>query len=87
MEVAVFDNAPHVAEIYGAALRAPSRQMRGGATKVMLIHPGGTLCRAQIVETLGPVWVAYYRLAEVRGNFEILDQWLRRKLPSIRWRR
>jgi RNA-directed DNA polymerase len=31
-------------------------------------------------------WVAYYRLAEVKASFEILDQWIRRKLRCILWR-
>jgi RNA-directed DNA polymerase len=44
---------------------------------------------ARTVGTLTPIirgWVAYYRLAEVRGSFERLDQWLRRRLRSILWR-
>ena len=28
----------------------------------------------------------YYRLSEVRGRFEHLDEWLRRRLRSILWR-
>ncbi len=31
-------------------------------------------------------WVAYFRLSEVRGIFEELDAWLRRKLRAILWR-
>jgi len=31
-------------------------------------------------------WVAYYRLSEVKASFEMLDQWLRRKLRCILWR-
>jgi RNA-directed DNA polymerase len=31
-------------------------------------------------------WVSYYRLAEVKGIFEELDQWIRRKLRAILWR-
>jgi RNA-directed DNA polymerase len=31
-------------------------------------------------------WVAYYRLAEVKGSFEALDQWVRRKLRAILWK-
>jgi group II intron reverse transcriptase/maturase len=31
-------------------------------------------------------WLAYFRLAEVKGIFEELDQWLRRKLRCILWR-
>jgi RNA-directed DNA polymerase len=32
-------------------------------------------------------WVQYYRLAEVKGIFEELDGWLRRKLRCLVWRR
>ena len=31
-------------------------------------------------------WVAHYRLAEVRGLFEELDGWLRRKLRRVVWK-
>ena len=31
-------------------------------------------------------WVGYYRLSEVRGSFEHLDEWLRHRLRSILWR-
>jgi len=31
-------------------------------------------------------WVAYFRLAEVKASFEMLDMWLRRKLRCILWR-
>jgi len=41
------------------------------------------------VEELSPLlrgWVSYFRLAEVKGTFEALDGWLRRKLRCILWR-
>jgi RNA-directed DNA polymerase len=44
---------------------------------------------ARTIGTLTPVirgWMAYYCLAEVRGSFKQLDQWLRRRLRSILWR-
>jgi RNA-directed DNA polymerase len=31
-------------------------------------------------------WVRYFRLSQVKGVFEELDQWLRRKLRCILWR-
>ena len=31
-------------------------------------------------------WVVYFRLAEVKTNFEDLDKWLRRKLRCMLWR-
>jgi RNA-directed DNA polymerase len=43
----------------------------------------------RVVRDLGPVirgWAAYYRLSEVKGSFEMLDEWLRRKLRCIQWR-
>ena len=41
------------------------------------------------IETLTPLirgWATYFRLAEVKGIFEELDGWLRRKLRCILWR-
>lgn len=41
------------------------------------------------IESLRPVlrgWVNYFRLAEVRGVFEELDGWIRRKFRCIIWR-
>jgi RNA-directed DNA polymerase len=41
------------------------------------------------VQELSPLlrgWVSYFRLAEVKGVFESLDGWLRRKLRGILWR-
>ena len=32
-------------------------------------------------------WANYFRLAEVKGLFEELDQWIRRKLRGLLWRR
>jgi len=42
-----------------------------------------------VVSALAPKlrgWVAYFRLSEVRGTFEALDQWLRRRLRALLWR-
>ena len=44
---------------------------------------------ADVVRDLAPKlrgWLAYFRLSEVRGVFEALDQWLRRKLRALLWR-
>lgn len=44
----------------------------------------------EFIKELEPVlrgWVAYYRLAEVKGIFEELDGWLRRKMRNLLWRR
>ena len=43
----------------------------------------------RFIEELKPVlrgWVNYFRLAEVKGVFEQLDQWIRRRLRCILWR-
>jgi len=31
-------------------------------------------------------WVAYFRLADVKGTFELLDEWLRHRCRAILWR-
>jgi RNA-directed DNA polymerase len=44
---------------------------------------------ARFIEELRPVlrgWVNYFRLAQVKGVFEELDGWIRRKLRGILWR-
>ena len=44
---------------------------------------------AHTVEELNPIlrgWVNYYRLADVKGVFEALDQWIRRRLRLLLWR-
>lgn len=57
-------------------IRRLTREGRGGSLK-------GT------VETLSPVlrgWMGYFGRAEVKGIFEDLDQWIRRRLRCILWR-
>ncbi|ARN56317.1 group II intron reverse transcriptase/maturase [Sedimentisphaera salicampi] len=42
-----------------------------------------------IKDTLNPVlrgWGQYFRLSEVKGIFEELDRWIRRRLRCIKWR-
>ncbi len=48
----------------------------------------GRNLRAQLADLAAVLrgWVSYYRLAEVKGIFEELDQWLRRRLRLILWR-
>ena len=44
---------------------------------------------SRVLKELRPVligWVSYYRKSEVRGLFEELDMWIRRKLRAIFWR-
>ncbi len=43
----------------------------------------------KVIEELTPVlrgWVNYFRLAEVKGIFEELDGWIRRKFRCVLWR-
>ncbi len=57
-------------------IRKTLREARGGSLK-------------QTIERLNPVlrgWVAYFRLAEVKGVLEDLDGWIRRKLRVLLWR-
>lgn len=44
---------------------------------------------ARTIEALTPIlrgWIGYFRLAQVKGIFEELDGWIRRKLRTILWR-
>jgi len=44
---------------------------------------------SQVIAKLAPVlrgWVNYFRLSDVKGIFDDLDQWLRRRLRVIIWR-
>jgi len=43
----------------------------------------------KVIEELNPVlrgWIHYFKLSEVKGIFEELDGWIRRKLRCILWR-
>ena len=54
-----------------------------------MFHKGRGRSLRTVVKDLAPVirgWMAYYRLAEVKGVFEDLDQWIRRQLRGILWR-
>jgi RNA-directed DNA polymerase len=54
-----------------------------------LLRRGRGRSLAQVMQELRPVirgWVQYFRLAEVKAGFELLDEWLRRKLRCILWR-
>jgi RNA-directed DNA polymerase len=50
----------------------------------------GRNLRKVIEEELTPLlrgWMSYFRLAEVKGIFEELDSWVRRKLRGLIWRK
>lgn len=43
----------------------------------------------RVLADLAPIirgWTAYFRLADVKAAFEMLDQWLRRRLRCLLWR-
>ncbi len=68
--------APESLKRLKAKLRAIFRQGRGRSLR-------------RVIAALVPVirgWVAYFRLSEVKGYFEELDGWLRRKLRALLWR-
>lgn len=54
-----------------------------------LLRTGRGQSIGKVITTLTPLvrgWVTYFRLAEVKGIFEELDGWIRRKLRCILWR-
>ena len=68
--------APAVVERMKSKLREMFRTGRGRNVR-------------RFIEELAPVlrgWVNYFRLVEVKGLFEELDGWIRRKLRCILWR-
>lgn len=69
---------------------APASVVRFKARLRILFHQGqGRNLGRFIQEDLMPFlrgWLNYFRLAEVKGVFEELDGWIRRKLRCILWR-
>ena len=68
--------APAVVDSLKGKLRATFRMARGRNIR-------------RVIEELTPVlrgWLTYFRLAEVKGIFEELDGWIRRKLRCVLWR-
>jgi len=68
--------APKSVERFKAKLRVLFRHGRGRNLQ-------------RFIQALAPVlrgWVNYFRLAEVKGIFEELDQWIRRRLRGLLWR-
>ena len=62
-------------------------RLRGKIRMVLRQGRGRTLART--IEDLTPIlrgWMQYFRLAQVKGTFEDLDGWLRRKLRCLLWR-
>jgi RNA-directed DNA polymerase len=71
-------------------LKASPESIRRFKAKMrMLFRRGRGRNLRKFIEELAPVlrgWMNYYRLAEVRGIFEELDGWIRRRLRCIVWR-
>jgi len=68
---------------------APASVKRHKAGIKEILRRGRGRNLTKILEELKPVmrgWTNYYRYAAVRGIFEELDQWIRRKLRCILWR-
>ena len=68
--------APESVKRLKATIRSICRRGRGRSLRTVI---------AELTPKLRG-WVNYFRLAEVKGVFEELDQWLRRKLRCILWR-
>lgn len=68
--------APESVERFKGKLRERFRQGRGRNLKT-------------VIESLTPLlrgWISYFREAKVKGVFEDLDGWIRRKLRALLWR-
>jgi len=69
--------SPESVKRFKAALRPAFRAGRGRRLDI-------------VIRDLTPKlrgWIAYFRLAEVKGLFDELDQWIRRKMRALLWRR
>ena len=68
---------------------APNSVQRLKARLRALLHEGQGRNLKTVILGLSRVirgWVAYFRLVEVKAGFEMLDEWVRRKLRAILWR-
>jgi len=74
----------------GPRLRvAPKSVARFKSKLKTLLRPGRGRNIGHTVTDLAPIvrgWAGYFRLAEAKGPFEVLDGWLRRRLRCILWR-
>jgi len=69
---------------------APKSVERFKARIRMMFRHGRGRNLQRFIQELAPVlrgWVNYFRWAAVKGIFEALDQWIRRKLRGLLWRR
>ena len=69
---------------------APESVRRLKAKVRTILRAGRGHSLPQVIKELNQLlrgWMQYFRLAEVKGIFEELDGWLRRKLRCLLWRR
>jgi hypothetical protein len=68
---------------------APSSERKFRAALKEAFRRGRGRNLGKFIESLSPTlrgWINYFRLAEVKGLFEELDGWIRRRLRCIIWR-
>lgn len=68
---------------------APESIRRLKAKVRTILREGRGRSLPQVIKDLNQLlrgWIGYFRLAEVKGVFEELDGWLRRKLRCLLWR-
>ena len=75
---------------YRARLRVSPESVKRLKAKLRpLLRRGRGASLASTCEELAPLlrgWTAYYRKVETKESFEVLDEWIRRKLRVIYWR-
>ena len=75
---------------YRARLRVSPESVKRLKAKLRpLLRRGRGASLARTCEELAPLlrgWTAYYRKVETKESFEVLDEWIRRKLRVIYWR-
>jgi RNA-directed DNA polymerase len=68
---------------------APQSVKRAKARIKEIVRKGRGRSLPKVIGEITPFlrgWVAYFRLSQVKGIFEELDQWIRRRLRVILWR-
>ena len=68
---------------------APSSEYRLRMNLKKSFHRGKGRNLVKFIEELNPIlrgWINYFRLSEIKGLFEKLDSWIRRRLRCIIWR-
>jgi RNA-directed DNA polymerase len=76
---------------HGRKLQVASKSVERLRAKLLPLLQRGARGRklSAVFEEMAPItrgWVAYYRLAEVKGVFERIDKWVRRRVRAAIWR-